>query len=220
MAILPQKILSKRAQRQHSSSLVIRSCFVLMCAVLVCVAGCVNTAPWIAKRESTPGGAPTQVVVTWEPRVIVTADTVNGGAPLPGLAGRLYLFSLDCGAPVVHDGCLHAELYDMAAVAKGGQPVMLETWDIDAERMKLLLRKDIIGWGYTVFLPWSTYKPCINNVQLKVCYTTKSGVPLYAPTSPMRLLDSNCPPPRVTESIITPGAPAADSVKLLPPSKS
>jgi len=190
--------------------------------------GCISTTSWVSRREAMPSGTPTQAAVTWEPRVLITNDTTQGGAPLPGIAGRLYLFGADCGHPVVNDGCVHAELFDVCCLARGGQPVLLESWDIDAEKVKLLLRKDIIGWGYTIFLPWGTYNPTITQVQLKVSFKTREGAILYAPSSPMKLLDNNYPPPVVRETTHVPGAatvqPAnqpvqASAIQLLPPTK-
>lgn len=195
----------------------------LLSAVLAAV-GCVGTAPWVSKRETAADvPQPTQAVVTWQPRVMVTADVVHSGLPLPGLAGRLYLFGADDGCPLTCDGAVRVELYD----ARTPQQKLLETWDIDSEKMQLLVRRDVIGWGYTLFLPWSTYDPAINQVQMKVCFTTKNGRKLYSPTSPLRLADSSCPPPTVTQSTQIPTAPTSApppaerpyAIQLLPPTK-
>lgn len=194
----------------------------MLCLLAV---GCVSTTPWMVKREPAPCGIPSQVIVTWEPRVLVTADSAGGGAPLPGIAGRLYLFGNECGYPMAHDGTLHVELYDVGPVANGGQPAFLEYWDIDAQKLKMLLRKDIVGWGYTVFLPWGSYAPTVTQVQMKLCFMTTQGIPLYAPSSPMKLQDSNFPPPVVTSTTQVAGPPVAavpqgpptTSIQLLPP---
>jgi hypothetical protein len=192
--------------------------------VIVSLAGCVNTAPWVSKRDLPEETRPTQAVVTWQPRVMVTSDVAHDGVPLPGLAGRLYLFGPDAGCPLTTPGSVRVELYD----ARTCQPALLETWDIDAKRMQLLLRRDVIGWGYTLFLPWSTYNPAINQVHMKVCFTPENGMPLYAPTMPLRLVDDSCPPPAVVQSTEVPTAapstgpmPSAgpNAIQLLPPSR-
>jgi hypothetical protein len=69
------------------------------------------------------------------------------------------------------------DLFDETA---GPAQVQLERWTFDPLTLKRLLRKDIIGWGYTLFLPWSTYRPEIAVVRLKLCYQPKNGSPLYA----------------------------------------
>jgi len=230
MAVIPQTIVKVGRCWGLLRDCTWRSTQLLAILLPLCTAaaGCISTTPWMSKREAMPFGTPTQAVVTWEPRVLVTNDTAQGGAPLPGIAGRLYLFDVECGCPLVNDGCVHAELFDVGCLAKGCQPVLLESWDIDSEKMKLLLRKDIIGWGYTIFLPWGTYSPTITQVQLKVSFKTREGATLYAPSSAMKLLDSNCPPPVVRESTIVPGAAAAQpasspiqasAIQLLPPTK-
>ena len=48
---------------------------------------------------------------------------------------------------------------------------------------------DLVGWGYSLFLPWATYKPEINRVHLKVRYLPLKGGPLYAASAPMTLGD-------------------------------
>ena len=108
----------------------------------------------------------------------------------PGLVGRIYLFGPDVGAPLVGDGSLVADLYDDTAgpAPKGARP--LEEWQFDRQTLKRLQRRDAIGWGYTVFLPWATCKPEITRVHLKVRYVPSKGTPLYAASSPMTLGDS------------------------------
>jgi len=61
-----------------------------------------------------------------------------------------------------------------------GRPVQLEEWTFQRDELKRLLRRDAVGMGYTLFLPWSTYKPDVTQVQLKVAYLGSKGNPLYA----------------------------------------
>ena len=63
----------------------------------------------------------------------------------------------------------------------------LEEWRIDKDTLKRLHKKDVIGEGYTIFLPWATYKPEIARIQLKVRYEPVKGAPLYAASSPLTL---------------------------------
>lgn len=139
------------------------------------------------KDAAAPSSAVCQVHATWENRILVTADTVNQGAPLKGIAGRVYLFGSEIGHPLAGDGKLLVDLYDAVHVGPDGQPRWLERFDFDPDSLKLLLRKDFIGSGYTLFLPWSTYRPDITRVQLKVCYMPEKGAPLHAPVSNVTL---------------------------------
>jgi hypothetical protein len=144
--------------------------------------GCVTLNTLVSGGECPPTGVPCQVVATWHKYIVWTPDPVNGGVPTPGLAGRLYLFGPEIGRPIVSDGSLVVDLYDHTA---GGQPVLLEEWRIDSDTLRRLLRRDPIGWGYTLFLPWGTYNPAITRVELKVRYHPVNGIaPLYAQSSP------------------------------------
>ncbi len=87
----------------------------------------------------------------------------------PGIAGRLYLFDQQ-GLPVAGDGGVTIELYDDSAVAKGGEAKLLELWKLDKEILRSLLQRDMIGWGYSLLLPWGTYSPAIAAVHMKVRY--------------------------------------------------
>ena len=49
--------------------------------------------------------------------------------------------------------------------------------------------RDAIGWGYSLFLPWGTYKPEINQIHLKICYQPPKGYPIYAVGTPITLTD-------------------------------
>ena len=67
-----------------------------------------------------------------------------------------------------------------------GQPgVMQERWIFNAPQLKQLLKRDAIGLGYTVFLPWSRYRPDISKVRLKVQFAPAQGTPLYAQDAPL-----------------------------------
>jgi hypothetical protein len=100
---------------------------------------------------------------------------------MPGIVGRVYLFGKDIAFPLQADGSLYVELAEI----DNGQPKVLEQWSIDALTMAKLQRKDAIGAGYSLFLPWGTYRPDISHVQLRVAFQpAKGGTPLYgAPSS-------------------------------------
>lgn len=155
----------------------------------LCLAGCVGTSSFVYLGGEALNRPPCQLVATWNPGVVNTPDPTHDGAETPGLVGRIYLFGSEIGAPLTGDGSLVVQLYDDTAspVAKDARP--LEEWQFDPETLKRLQRRDAIGWGYTLFLPWGTYKPEIGRVHLKVRYTPSKGGPLYTAGSPMTLGD-------------------------------
>lgn len=136
-------------------------------------AGCAATEWGLFKGERVP--PPCQVVATWQNCVQFTPDPANQGKMSPGLAGRLYLFGPEIGEPLPGDGALSVALYDESK----GEPVMREVWNIDPVTLKRLAKRDAIGTGYTVFLPWANYSPEVTRVRLKVCYKASKGTPLY-----------------------------------------
>lgn len=147
-------------------------CLLALCLL---VPGCVTTGPWLGSGESA---GVSQVATTWEGRIHVTQDTVNGGRPLPGLAGRLYLFGPDLGFTQKGSGTVTVDLYDTSNPQV--PPKHLDRFAFDPATLDKLLRKDKIGWGYTLFLPLPMYRPDITHVRLNACYSPPQGSPLYA----------------------------------------
>ena len=159
-----------------------RICPIAFCLLTLAAAtGCVHTCGFCRpKPEQPPVGPAHQVHAAWENRVMVTQDVVNGGVPLVGIAGRLYLFGQEIGYPVIGEGSAVIDLYDVTPETTQGTPKMLERWEIDRDTLRRLARKDDIGWGYTLFLPWNTYDPKIGRVQLQARFLPDKGLPLYS----------------------------------------
>lgn len=142
--------------------------------------GCVSTGslvPW--GGEKPPCGTVCQIVATWHKEIAYAPDPTCGGAPAPGLAGRIYLFGEQISYPLVGDGSLVVTLFDDAPTFEGKAPVMLEEWRIDKETLRRLARKDMVGWGYTLFLPWGSYRPDVYQVHFRVRYDPPKGAPIY-----------------------------------------
>jgi hypothetical protein len=162
----------------------------LGCALLP---GCVGLESFVGKTGNPPTGTPCQIVATWNKEVYFAPDPTHGGQPTPGLSGRLYLFGPRIDYPFAGDGSLMVDLYVVEpttvenAPAGAGQLKLLEQWRIDKVTLKKLLRKDTIGWGYTLFLPWGTYKPEITQVYLRARYDPPEGMPLYTESNPLTL---------------------------------
>ena len=56
----------------------------------------------------------------------------------------------------------------------------------------------MVGDGYTLFLPWGTYKPGICAVHLKLKFEQDNKMPMYADSGPLTLdnqLEELKPPP-------------------------
>ncbi len=155
--------------------------------------GCASLHCLCSGLEQAPTGPACKVVTRWETHLVETQDSVNGGAPLRGLAGRLYLFGPDLptgdvNPPLRGDGEVIVDLYDDRPLLTGGAPVALERWQFPPEVLKMLLRKDLIGWGYTLFLPWGkSYRPDITQVHLRLAYVVHGSAPLYFVSSTINL---------------------------------
>jgi hypothetical protein len=147
--------------------------------LVVLSSGCVTTHPWLTSSEHHGANTVSEVNAIWEGHIRVTQDTVNGGRPLPGLAGRLYLFGPDLGHTKKGNGTVTVDLFDTSNPQPGVRPRHLERWEFDQVSLGRLLKKDKIGWGYTLFLPWPAYRPDITHVRLNAFYTPANGAPVY-----------------------------------------
>ena len=82
------------------------------------------------------------------------------------------------------------ELYNAGVQGPDGGPVLMEKWNIDPVTLKRLKRVDHFGCGYTLALPWGSYRPDVTDVHLRVCYQPRVGTPLYDDTGRLKLGDS------------------------------
>jgi hypothetical protein len=151
--------------------------------------GCVTPNSFLSSGEDIPTNQVCQAVVAWYPEVIFTPDPTHRGQPTPGIAGRVYLFGPEIDSPLTGDGAVIVDLYDdtVAGSAMNPNAVPLEEWQIDKATLKRLKKKDAVGMGYTLFLPWSTYRPEAAHVHLRLRYEPAKGTPIYAESSPMVL---------------------------------
>jgi hypothetical protein len=164
--------------------------FVLFPCAL-CLAGCINTGSFLLPNFNQPIPGPGDVVVAWNPEVLSRPDPANRGAPTKGLGGRMYLFGEGSDCPLMGDGSVVVDLYEQAFPAEGTSAVPLEEWRIDRDTLKRLLRRDAVGWGYTLFLPWGTYRPDLTHVEIRLRYDPLKGAPLYAEPSSIVLQKVN-----------------------------
>lgn len=105
----------------------------------------------------------------WQNTVTYGPDTSRGGAVVPGLIGRVYLFDHEVKYTYVGDGCLSIRLYD-ATPRGNADPVLTDVVDIDPETLRKLVTTDFMGPGYTVFFPWFNYKPEVTHAYIAIEY--------------------------------------------------
>jgi len=92
----------------------------LVCGCLAGGTGCVDLGSFL-RINNAPTAAAVQLVVTWRPELASASDTVHGGRPVQGLAGRLYLFGPEVGCPLQGDGTLVVDLFcDTESPKPGG----------------------------------------------------------------------------------------------------
>lgn len=151
--------------------------------LLLVAAGCETTGDLLPGGDVPPTGKVAQVSVAWHNQVVFAPDPVHDGQMTPGLAGRLYLFKPNMGYPLAGDGQVVVDLLDPSQKGPDGGPVRLESWILKDYTLKTSLRKDTIGWGYDLLLPWGTYRPDLTQVVLKARYDPPQGVPIYSQPS-------------------------------------
>ena len=168
----------------------------LTVAVLICLglsAGCVSIElqrpiwpvawPW---EDGPREGEINQVIAMWSDGVVVQADPSQGGKATPGFNGKVYLLDGRTGQTHGAAGRLIISLYD--ASGPPGQPPR-EVWDIDPETLKRVARKDGVGWGYALWLPWTTADTTIQKVTLMVQYKPHHGQEVWSNQSTFRVRD-------------------------------
>jgi hypothetical protein len=181
-------------------------------ATLACAAGCLLTAgcatfsPSAHKDQKPEPGTVSQVMVMWQPQVQMSLDPVHGGTSVPCLAGRLYLFGPD---DKVHtaEGTVRVNLYSDDVHGPDGQPFLASYWQLDSAKLKSALRKDTVGWGYTLILPLAKVEPGPSHVHLTVQYQPPKGMPAFTSSGPMVLQPPDAPQPVYHQETFTPGVP-------------
>lgn len=154
---------------------------------MLALVGCVHDGQLVHWTNKFAGDKVCQVVSTWNRDVRYTPDPTHGGRPVCGLVGRIYLFGQDVGAPLMGDGTLVVDLYDDTDTPSGAEPRLLEEWRFDAETLCKLQKRDIVGYGYSLFLPWGTYRPGLTSIHYQLCYKPAHGMPIWSNSGPITL---------------------------------
>jgi len=182
VATVPQGSVSRRP---WGGILLLAGCLSTGCVTTdVTQSASAEKKPLTAAVKEQP--APSQLVVRWHNEVMHSPDPVHGGALVPVLVGRIYLFGQTMATPLEGDGAVSVELFNPAEVVPPGTegtpeggPRRLERWTFDPVQLQKLRRKDMIGWGYNLPLPWGTYRPELTRLQMRVCYQPAKGSPVF-----------------------------------------
>jgi hypothetical protein len=154
---------------------------ILQFLFVLSIAGCTTIeafhVPFVT--ADVPHGDVRQVLVLWGDGVVTQPDPAHNGVLTPGLAARVYLVGNDLTRMLVGDGSLAVLLYD------GDKPlsenaVPKEVWNIKPDSLESVLSKDALGYGYNLWLPWSSYRQDIRHVRLVAKYQSKQGAIAYS----------------------------------------
>lgn len=178
-------------------SLGARTRYLLPCllAVLSLTSGCMRvefTKPtwpcWPSWLETAPEGPAKGPVVTvvplWLDGLVVQPDPGSNGAMMPGFAGKIYLIGPD-DRNVEAEGIVTIQLYDDQQ-APTNPPTPRETWTVAPEVLKTSLKRDMVGWYYNLWLPWTYYQSSVSQVTLVVQHQDKTGRAVWS--KPQQLL--------------------------------
>ena len=115
------------------------------------------------------------VIVRWDNNIRTAQNPLTHTSVIPGMIGRVYLLSDETTQACEAHGTIVVGMLDMTPVTSGKPPVPIAEWMFDSETLKQLKKKDPVGVGYTLFLPWEGYRPEIMKVKLLVKYVTQKG---------------------------------------------
>jgi hypothetical protein len=121
-----------------------------------------------------------KLVIVWHNQVIGGIDPLNHGEPMYGLAGRVYLSGHELSEMLPADGRLVVELYALLPEQPQGPPVRQGQWVIEKDTLNgKCLSKDVFGQGYTLNLPWPSYRPDVTRLEIRTRYEPAKGMPVY-----------------------------------------
>jgi hypothetical protein len=146
----------------------------ILCLGLLPWAGCLLADKDFAKKP--PTASVHQVVCYWKPEVVQIAQGVAGnGTNIPGIAGRVYLIGPpEFKQPVAAQGQAKL-LVEMAYMRPDRTPQTIK-WEFTKEQLDDVLKKDVIGWGYTIPLPWLEYHPGVKEVAIRAIFIADRNV--------------------------------------------
>jgi hypothetical protein len=185
---------------------------VVLLGLLLGTAGCATTSfcttccCWPVQLP--PTGEVTQIMALWADGVVIqpNPDPRYHGHPTPGFNGRVYLYGPQHKEPLAADGVLTVYLYDTTHDADNKIP--LEVWNVDEANLARVGKRDSLGWGYNLWLPWTTFSKDVHRVNLVVKYHPHEGLDRFSGHTKLTVNDdSGLRPPAqldVTGSRLTP----------------
>jgi hypothetical protein len=175
---------------RSSSSLIVRrigKVFGIALALACLATGCETTSQWFSATGggALPSGPPQHMEAIWTKGVQWVADPTKNMQPGPVLACRLYFFAGDdVKYTSTVDGTLTVDLYDDSGRSSGQPSKHMEEWVFKGDALKSQLQKDAwLGQGYTIGLPWPSYRADIKEVHLTLKFEPADGSQAIATTS-------------------------------------
>ncbi len=152
----------------------------LAALLLTLASGCVGTDQLVSDLVANPTSV-TTIAALWKDQLMAGVDPVHHGTPIYGIAGRIFLFGPGLTENLPADGKIVVEMYGLVPEQPQGPTVLLETWEIKKEDLaRVCLRKDGLGTGYTLNLPWEHYRPDVRQLDIRTRYEpAKGGMPIY-----------------------------------------
>ena len=121
-----------------------------------------------------------KVVVLWTEAVLRQNDVPMA----QGFAGKVYLFGPDSTGPVTAPGKFKVFAYDETKAqnqgADGKSPAPDGTWEFQESDLRSLLKKDAIGWSYSLWVPYGPPVGAERRVNLRLSFTPEGGPQLLS----------------------------------------
>ncbi len=132
-----------------------------------------------------------QIGIAWDKHINYSSDPTRGGIEVSTLAGRLYLFGANPGQPLIRPGILKLQIWDRTIRDGDQTPHLLDTITFDSASLQMLVREDIVGKGYTLFLPFlvdnkglPTYRTDITDIHIAAEFTQVASINSPTPVGP------------------------------------
>ena len=144
--------------------------------LVVGLAGCRSSNPRSTADSIPRSTEPVlQVVVLWS-EAVLRQDNLPVAQ---GFVGKVYLFGADSTQPITTPGKFTIYAYDDTnKSAKNADELSIKPthrWEIDESQLRNLLRKDAIGWSYSLWLPVGPPEPTSRNFSIIASFTPESG---------------------------------------------
>jgi hypothetical protein len=144
-------------------------------------------------QQSTEPPPPTpvkNVLVYWDQNLHVSPDPTRQGAPLPGMACRVWIFGEERRQFLDATGLIQIDLFDMTDPRTPKNVVSAKYFP---EMVKLFKRTDTVGPGYTLFVPWPEYDPKIKDIKMQLTYYPDRLMPFFDQSNVITLHDPETP---------------------------